>query len=167
MNQSEQPKDNNIYSVDADGIKKTHETIDEAIVNVRTMYAGFPTDQHDDPDFLLGSVYANGKKEPILEWFLKNQVAQDELEAKVGKGIKNVISPENIMAGIFSHSIAFFRDVKSGKWIMCNDIASAYDSVDVEVDLNHIDLKQYSSDWTITDYIEQSMGAFEEVNQIV
>ena len=154
-------KDNNVYSLDGNGDRSDHETVEDAIANCKTMYDGIVSDSQDDPNFLLGAVYANGKEDPVFEWYIKDQDAKEELEEKVGKGIDGVISQEDIISAIGNCDIDFFYNILHAEWNPRPRIPGSHNVADATVELRKADLKQYGKDWTITDHIRAKMNAHE------
>ena len=154
-------KDNNVYSLDGNGDRSNHETVEDAIANCKTMYDGIVSDSQDDPNFLLGSVYANGKEEPIFEWYIKDQDAKEELEAKAGKGIDGVISQADIISAIDDHNIDFYYNILHAEWKSRERIPNGHPSDTATMELRDADMEQYGKDWTITDHILQKMATHE------
>ena len=154
-------KDNNIYTIDADGVKKFHETVDEAIENVKTMYDGVESDSRDDPDFLLGAVYANGNIKSIFNWFMRDQNTREEVSEKVGKGIDGVIAREDIISAIDNYDIDFSYNKLHAIWNANPKIPGSHKISAATMELRNADLEQYGKDWTITDHIQAKMNAHE------
>ena len=163
MNKTVQTREkyNNIYTIDADGIKKTHSTIEEALENVKTMYDGVETDSRNDPNCLLGAIYANGNNKSIFNWFIRDQNAKEELETKVGKGIEGVIAREDIISAIDNYDIDFFYNILHAEWNANPRIPGSRKIGAATMELRDVDLEQYGKDWTITDHIQQQMNAHE------
>ena len=88
---------------------------------------------------------------------------------KIGDGIDGVISQEDIISGINSHSVALFYNNVTKKWKMGPNIASSYNNnLDLEVDLEHdvnLEGDDFGENYTVTDYISEGMSNFEDEAQ--
>ena len=89
---------------------------------------------------------------------------------KIGSGISEVITPQEIFDAVGSHEIGFYFNESAEKWIKGSGIPAASKNTiaypDVVIDLEHdTDLSAesdaFGEDWTVSDYIQEELNRYE------